>query len=193
MGFSEFFSSIGNTLSRAADYVGLDGQVGYKTPPLVPQSSDLPSPLIVPSRGAVPTPATKPTTAIFRGQEITTSSPSTSSGFSLGGVGDFLSNLGSTVESGFKTYFGVKSQFEQFNTAQELGEIKLQAIRQSAQQASPAAQVVLPTFQDFLDDPRAASQMVLPAALQGSGALGGGLNILTIGLIGGAIWFATKK
>lgn len=179
MSISSFF---GNIATKTGDFLGFDGQLGYQG-----------------VTNTVPVPARKPaytntgmqtTSPGIAGNVIYNTAPQ--SGFSLGGIGDFLNKAASTVKEGFNTYFSTKSQIELAKTAQEIEEIKLQAIRQSAQQAPAAAQVILPTFSDFINDPREAASRVTPAAIAGSGAIQSGMNILTLGAIGVAIFLAAR-
>jgi hypothetical protein len=111
----------------------------------------------------------------------------------LSDIGDFLETAGGVVATGVETYYGAKSKFEQAQTASELDSIKMQAVRQSAAKAPAPAQIVLPSFNDWLNDPREAASRVTPAAIAGSGAVTGGISLVTLGLIGATIFLMARK
>ena len=142
----------------------------------------------VPTPVAAPKPVAKTTAA------KPVSSTSFFDTWSLGGVTDFLKGAGEAVKVGAEGFFGAKSQYNQLQTAQEIEKIKLDAILTSSRAAPAAAQIILPTFSDFLNDPREAASRVTPAALAGSGVLQGGMSLLTIGLaIGAVVLLARSK
>lgn len=176
-------SAFGNFFSKAGDFLGFDGSFGIQGGSVSTVNGVQIEDFGRTPSNSVPIPTRKPTS-------VSSSAPS---GFSLGGVGDFLKGLGDTVSSGFTTYFDTKSKIAQLETAQELEEIKLKTVQQSAQQAPPAAQVILPTFSDFLNDPREAASRVTPAAIAGSGVVQGASNIALYALVAGGLYLALRK
>lgn len=173
MSLSSFFEGLGDKIS---------GVFGSN-----PAPTQTTSPVLVTKTSTVPLPTHKPA---YPGPVTPTTS---GQGFSLGGIGDFLSDLGDTVESGVKTFFGVKSQYEQVKTAQELEKIKLAAVTSSAANAPAPAQIMLPSFSDWLSNPAEAASRVTPAALAGSGVIQTGLSSLAMIAGGGVLLWAILK
>lgn len=134
----------------------------------------------------VPYPQPKPAVPEdFGGQPINTASTG-------GGFFDSAAKLGDIFGKAVTTFYGAKSQAAQLKTATELEKIKLKAVTSSARQAPAAAQVILPTFSDWLNNPSEAASRVTPAALAGSGAIQGGITFTTIALVLGAVYLAKK-
>jgi len=167
------FDSVGNFFSGVSD----------KISNVFTESSVVKAPTgIVPPKPVLATPATVPV-----------SGGSFFDSWSLGGVTDFLKGAGEAIKVGAEGYFGAKSQLNQVKTAQEIEKIKLDAILTSSRAAPAAAQIILPTFSDFLNDPREAASRVTPAALAGSGVIQSGMSLLTIGAVIGAIVLFARK
>lgn len=139
---------------------------------------------------SVPIPARKPAVPI----STPVTPPVVKSGFDLNSIGSFLDKAAGVVEKGVTSFYSLKSAKEQLATAQELEKLKYEAITASAKNAPAPAQIVLPTFADWLNNPREAASMVTPAALAGSGFVQSGLSSAAY-ILGGAvlIWAIAKK
>ena len=190
MSITTFFGNLGRSAVELGQRIGdsITEPFQVTTPPFIPAPSAENYNINVPTqtKTSIPIPQRKP--------QIPTTSQSGGgiTGF-LNNAGTLFGQVGQIAETGVKTFFGVKSQIEQFKTAQELEDIKLKAVRQSAEQAPPAAQVLLPSFSDFVNDPREAASQVVPAALAGSGAISAGSNILSFGGLAAAAYFLTRR
>lgn len=135
--------------------------------------------------GTIVIPSTKPT---YIPPEMRT----TDTGF-FGTLGGFLKDATAVVSQGASSFFDAKSKIEQAKTALKIEEIKLKAVTQSAQNAPAPAQVLLPTFSDFIADPRTALSNMTPSVLLGSGLASTGLNLALIGVVAvGAIFLLRK-
>lgn len=159
---------------------------GQSTPPFVPASSSG-AKISAPAQVTrVPIPSVKPS---FTPAGIATSSPTyavpASSGFSFSNALSFLDKAAETASKGVQSFFQAKSMFNQAQTAQELEKIKLEAVTASAKQAPLPARVMLPSFADWINNPREAASMVTPAALSGSGIIQSGTSAL-VWIVGGA-------
>jgi hypothetical protein len=137
----------------------------------------------------VPIPGRKPAVVTTS----TTATPANGTSFSFADVTDFLTKVGGVAEQGVKTFFTAKSNYQQLQTAQELEKIKLAALTSSAENASPAAQIVLPTVGDWLNNPSEAASRVTPAALSGSGIIQSGISGVALIVGGGVLLWALMK
>lgn len=156
---------------------------GQSTPPFVPAASSVK--VSAPSQvRTVPIPSVKPA---FTPSGMATSSPNyaSTSGFSFSGALDFLDKAAETASKGVQSFFQAKSMFNQVKTAQEIEKIKLEAVTNSAKQAPMPAQILLPSFADWINNPKEAASMVTPAALSGSGVIQSGTSAL-VWIVGGA-------